>query len=258
VNTNPVIIRDVRFRRALLTGTDRQALVDSLFAGQSSIANSFVGPTEPGYELIEPGIVKYAYDPRLAAQSIEELGYTKRAEGFADAAGQPLAVSIWTTVSNALQPKAMAAVAGDWQQLGLGVEQVPVPIQRMQDREYRAQFPSFELVEVGNSIGVRDVRRFHSGQAPLPENRYSLTGNYARYQNPDLDALIDRYATTIPFQERMGVLGSIVHHLTENLPYFPIVYGLVPTMVSNRLKNVTASGNTFTQSWNVEQWEVQP
>jgi ABC-type transport system substrate-binding protein len=175
-----------------------------------------------------------------------------------DSSGQQLGVSIWTTVSNALQPKAMAAVAGDWQQIGVAVEQVPVPIQRMQDREFRSQFPSFELVEVANGIGVRDVRRFHGAQSPLPENRFTSTGNYARYQNPDLDALIDRYAMTIPRAERMGVLGGIVQHLTENLPYFAVVYGLVPTMVSDRVKNVTPSGNTFTQSWNAEQWELRP
>jgi ABC-type transport system substrate-binding protein len=56
VNTNPPIIRDVRFRRALLLGTDRQELVDALFAGQSAIAHSFVSPDEPGYSIIDPSV----------------------------------------------------------------------------------------------------------------------------------------------------------------------------------------------------------
>jgi ABC-type transport system substrate-binding protein len=137
------------------------------------------------------------------------------------------------------------------------VEQVPVPIQRMQDREYRAQFPSFELVEIPNSITVRDMLRFHSQQAPLPENRFTSTGNYARYQNPDLDALVDRYQTTIPTRERMETLGGIVRHLTENLPQMPIMYGLDATMVANRLVNVTARSNTFTQPWNAHEWDLR-
>jgi ABC-type transport system substrate-binding protein len=166
-------------------------------------------------------------------------------------------VSIWTTVSNALQPKAMTAVADQWQRLGVPVDQVPVPIQRMQDREYRAQFPSFELVENPNSITVRDLLRFHSVQAPLPENRYTMTGNYARYQNPELDALIDRYTTTIPMRERMETLGGVVRHLTENLPQLPVFYGMDATMVANRLVNVTARRNTFTQSWNAEEWDLR-
>ncbi len=258
VNTSPLIVLDVNFRRALLMGTDRQALVDALFAGQSAIAHSFVDPNEPGYEVVEPSVVKYPYDPRQATQLIEGLGYSKRTDGsFADAAGQPPAVSIWTTVSNALQPKAMAAVADQWQRLGVPVEQVPVPIQRMQDREYRAQFPSFELVENPNSTTMRDMIRFHSSQAPLPENRFTMIGNYARYQNPELDSLLDRYFTTIPTRERLETLGAIVHHLTENLPQMPIVYGLDATMVANRLSGVTARSNTFTQSWNVQDWDLR-
>ncbi len=258
VNTSPPIIREVSFRRALLMGTDRQELVDALFAGQSGIAHSFVDPSEPGYSLIEPSVVKYPYDPRQAAQLIEALGYSKRADGFfADASGQPPAVSIWTTVSNALQPKAMTAVADQWQRLGVPVEQVPVPIQRMQDREYRAQFPSFELVENPNGTTMRDMIRFHSSQAPLPENRFTMIGNYARYQNPELDALLDRYFTTIPTRERLETLGGIVHHLTENLPQLPIVYGVDATMVANRLTGVTARSNGFTQSWNVQEWDLR-
>ncbi len=258
VNTSPPIVRDVNFRRALLTGTDRQELVDALFAGQSAIAHSFVDPSEPGYNIVEPSIVKYPYDPRQATQLIDGLGYSKRSDGFfADAAGQPPAVSIWTTVSNALQPKAMTAVADQWQRIGVPVEQVPVPIQRMQDREYRAQFPSFELVENPNSTTMRDMMRFHSSQAPLPENRFTMIGNYARYQNPELDALLDRYFTTIPTRERLETLGGIVHHLTENLPQMPIVYGLDATMVANRLTGVTARSNTFTQSWNVQEWDLR-
>jgi peptide/nickel transport system substrate-binding protein len=258
VNTSPPIVREVNFRRALLLGLDRQQLVDALFAGQSAIAHSFVNPNEPDYRIVEPKVVRYDYDPRRAAQLIEGLGYTKRGDGlFADASGQTPSISIWTTVSNALQPKAMAAVADQWQRLGVPVEQVPVPLQRMRDREYRAQFPSFELVENPNSLAVRDVRRFHGEQAPLPENRFTRTGNYARYQNPELDAMIDRYSITIPRRERMEALGDVVHHLTENLPQMPIFYGQDATMVSNRLVNVTARSNSFTQSWNAEQWDLQ-
>lgn len=44
LNPNPPIIADLRFRRALLHAIDRQALVDSLVAAQSSVAHSMVGP----------------------------------------------------------------------------------------------------------------------------------------------------------------------------------------------------------------------
>ena len=43
---NP-ILADVRVRRALLMGIDRQAMVDKLMGGRVPVANSFVSPSEP-------------------------------------------------------------------------------------------------------------------------------------------------------------------------------------------------------------------
>src|SRR5436305_14318127 len=100
------------------------------------------------YNAVEQGIVKYSYDLRDATQLVEGLGYTKRPDGFFyDASGEKLNVSIYTTVQNDIHPKATAAVADYWRQLDVDVDQVLLPIQRAQDRDYRAQFPAFAPAE---------------------------------------------------------------------------------------------------------------
>jgi ABC-type transport system substrate-binding protein len=257
VNPSPTIVTDLRFRQAMLQATDRQQLADFVFSGQAAMAHSYVNPEIPLYNLVEPNVVRYAYDPGRAAQLIEELGYTRRSEGFAGPGGQRLEVAVYTPTTNDIQPKALAALADQWQRVGVAVEQVLIPPQRAQDREYRAQFPAFELAERPNRLTASDMRRFHSSQAPLPENRFRATGNVSRYQHPELDGLIERYAATIPLPERMQVLGGIVHHMTMYLPHLPVFFGADPTMISNRLINVTARGDTFTQAWNVQDWDVQ-
>ena len=258
INPNPTIVTDYRFRRAMIQAIDRQQLSDTVWSGQSNVAHSYVLQGIPFYNLVEPSIVKYEYDPRAAAQAIEGLGYTKRADGFfSDASGQRLSVSIYSTVQNDIHPKTTAAVADYWQRLGVEVEQVLIPIQRAQDREYRAQFPGFELIENANSISSSDIRRFHSSSTPLPENRFQVTGNNSRYRNPELDSFIDRYITTIPMPERMQALAGILHHQTENLTQLPLFHGVDPTMVANRILNVTARADRWTQAWNVQEWAVK-
>jgi ABC-type transport system substrate-binding protein len=208
--------------------------------------------------LIEPSVVKYQYDPRDAARLIQSLSYTKRADGFYyDGSGQKLAVTIYTTVQNDIHPKATAAVSDYWRQLGVDVDQVMIPVQRARDREYRAQFPTFELVETGNSLRSEDVARFQSSRAPLPENHFSRAGNNSRYQNPELDALIDKYVSTVPLLDRMQTLAEIVHHQTANLTQFVLFYGLDPTLVSNRITGVQARGDQWTQVWNVQDWDIR-
>jgi hypothetical protein len=57
--------------------------------------------------------------------------------------------------------------------------------------------------------------------------------------------------------ERMQALGSVVHHLTDNLVQLPLFHGADPTLISNRLINVTARGDAFTQAWNVQEWDIK-
>src|SRR5205823_7643731 len=65
----PPALGDARFRRALLQGIDRQAMVDNLMGGVSAVAHTtFLRPTDPEYKEVEASIVRYDYDPRAAAQ----------------------------------------------------------------------------------------------------------------------------------------------------------------------------------------------
>jgi peptide/nickel transport system substrate-binding protein len=258
INSNPPVVTDLRFRRAMLHAIDRAQLKESIMAGQGDIAHSFVSSDTAEYRAVESSIMRYDYDPTRASQLMTELGYTKRSDGLLyDAAGQKLTVEIYTTIQNDIHPKTTAAVADYWKQLGVTVEQNIIPIQRAQDREYRAQFPAFELVQTNNSLAARDVRRFHSSSIPLPENRFQVTGNNSRYRNPELDAFIDRYVTTIPKTERMQALAGIVRHQTENLSIMGMFFFVSPTMIANRLAGIVPRGDGFTEAWNAHEWDVK-
>jgi peptide/nickel transport system substrate-binding protein len=256
ITPDPPVVTDLRFRRAMLLALDRQQLADLVFSGHGAVAHSYVGPETPLYHLVEPSIVKYEYEPRRAAQIVDELGYTKRGDGFLyDETGQRLNLSIYAGAQNDIHPKTTAAVAAMWQQLGASVEQVLIPVQRAGDREYRAHFPSFEIAERRNSLIVTEIWRFHSSQVPLPENRYRGSGT--RYRHAELDGWLERYVATIPMAERMGMLAGLVHHQTSNLSQLPLFHGADPTLISNRLINVTARGDAFTQAWNAHEWDVR-
>jgi peptide/nickel transport system substrate-binding protein len=258
ITPNPPVVLDYRFRRAILEAVNREQLLETLMYGRGWVANSFVSPAAPEETAIEPQIMKYAYDPRHASQLLSELGYTKGNDGMlVDAGGQPLSVSAYFTVQNDLHPKATAAVLDFWKQVGVAGEQNPVSIQRATDREYRAQFPAFDINEITMDLSSRSVRRFHSESTPLPENRYASTGNASRYRSPELDSYIDTFLTTIPRDERLAALGKMVHHQTENLTVMGLLNTVRPTMVTKRLKNVTAVSSRATEAWNVHEWDVQ-
>lgn len=259
MNPQPAVIADLRFRQAMLMAIDRQQLVDTLYHGYSSIAHSFVNPDTPEGKAVEHAIVRYEFDPRRSVQLIEGLGYRRGGDGFfVDAAGQRLTVELRTTVQNPVHTPATAAVANYWEQIGVGVEQNLVSPQRAQDREYRAQFPAFELVITGNAVNSAGVRKYHSGSIPTSENRFQVSGNNSRYSHPEIDAAIERYLVTIPMPERMQALAQLVHHQTANLSIMGLFYSTEPSMVANRIKNTTARSERATEAWNAHEWEIAP
>ncbi len=257
VNPSPPVVADARFRRALLQGIDRQAMVESIYFGQSQIAHSYVSPAEPEYRDVESSIVRYDFDARPATDAIEGLGYTKAADGtFRDAAGQPLNLEIRTTGGDDLQEKTMLSISDYWQRLGIQMDPVVVPRQRATDREYRANFPAFEEVRQPNALTPDALTRIHGAEASLPENNYRGS-NRMRYQNAELDALIDRFYVTIPRQERNQALAGIIHHMTDQVVPLGIYYNVDPTMIANRILNVAPGAQGSTPAWNSAEWDVR-
>ncbi len=254
LSPTPVVIANPRFRQALLMGIDRQEMVDSIQSGVVPIAHVFVAPDEPEYPAIEPAVVKYPYDPRAAAQMIEQLGYSKGADGVSrDGSGQRLEVELRATAGD-LNQKTMFGVASYWQRLGLAPETVAIPPQRASDLEYRATFPGFSVQRQGGELSF--MENFHSSQARTRENRFAGSNN-TRYMSPELDAIIDSYLRTIPEAERMAVAREGVRHITENVVEFPLFYDTQPALIANKLVNVYAArGNTQT-AWNAHEWDVR-
>ncbi len=195
---------------------------------------------------------------RASAQLIEELGYRRGADSlYADAAGQKLSVTVWTTTRAEMNPKVTIAVNDAWRQIGVDAEPVMIPAQRINDREYRAQYPAFEMIRGSNSVTSRDMKRLHSASTPLPENRFQITGNNPRYRNAELDSLIDRYVAAVPQRERTEALGQIVRHLSEHLPWMGLFYDVEPTIIAGRLDHATGKGPIGSQAWNAYEWELR-
>jgi peptide/nickel transport system substrate-binding protein len=252
INPNPPIQTDLRFRRAMLMAIDRQAMADTIQAGLVPIAHSYVSPDDPEYAETERFVVRYPYDSRVAAQIMEELGYTRSGDGLLrDRAGELLRSEARASPSPAIHTKALFPVIDYWQRLGVVIDAEVIPEQRARDAEYRATHPAFEVVRQPNGPGAVD--RLHSSQAPMPHNRFA-GGNRSRYLNPEFDALIEEFNSTIPWAPRMQVLGQIVHHISDQLNAMGLFYDLRTTLVSNRLEHVTAQYPT----WNAHEWDLRP
>jgi peptide/nickel transport system substrate-binding protein len=257
LNPTPAVLTDVRFRRAMTHAIDRQALVDTLQGGLTAVVHSWLRPTEPEFKELESNITRYDYDPRVAAQMLEGMGYTRGPDSvLRDAEGQRLTLE-FRTITADINQKTLLAITDYWQRIGVAVDPVVVPTQRQSDLPYRATFPAYDLLRGNTSI--ENFNNLHSSGSRLPENQFrggSGGTNYPRYMNPQFDALIDRFYATISRPERMRVAGQIVQHMTEQVLVTGIFYDLSPAFVSNRLKGLSPMGGDQSLPWNAHLWDV--
>ncbi len=252
IDPRPAIVGDVRFRRALGLAIDREEMVETLRGGTSPVPHSFLDPNQPEYREIESSIPRYTYDPRRAAELIQELGYSKAADGgYRDAAGQRLEVEVRNGPTDELA-KTGAAIADYWQRLGVAATADRVPAQRMQEFEYLATFPAFFVL--GSTTG--NPRTLHSSRVRLPGNSFRASGWY-RYANPELDALIDTYYRTVPMLERTEVLGEIARHVADQITIVGLNYSVTAAAVSERVLNVSTQWPGFQITWNASEWDVK-
>jgi peptide/nickel transport system substrate-binding protein len=198
---------------------------------------------------VKGSAVRYAYDPRAAAEAIEALGLSKGSDGmFRDAAGQPLTVQLHSGPTDILMKTKLSA-ASHWQQIGVTVTPVNDSDAQRSDVKYRATMAGFDTARFGT---VTAIRNFKSSEARLPERGY-VGLNTSGYMNADLDALIDRYYVTIPLAERNKVVAQIVHHLSDQVVPLLMFHDLTAVAIGPRMRNVSWQGNEL---WNAMAWDV--
>ena len=256
LNPDPAVVADTRFRQAMLQAIDRQQLSDVLMPGADSpVAHVFLNPSEPESREIQASLVKYSFDPTRSAQLIRDLGYVQGSDGsIRDASGQRLSMEVRSGSDADLNTKIVLSIVDSWQRLGIGAEMVVVPPQRQRDLQYRANFPAFDMQRQPASIAT--LNGLYSSEARMQEANF-LGRNYARYMNPMLDAQIDRYFNTVPWNDRMEIGRQIMRHVTEQVVWLDLFYDAQPILISRRLKNVTASSaEGALETWNGPDWDI--
>ncbi|HEY3117312.1 MAG TPA: ABC transporter substrate-binding protein, partial [Chloroflexota bacterium] len=206
INPNPPILANRDFRRAVITAIDRQQIIDTLLYGAVPLAHSFLSPTEPIYPAVEPSIVKYDYAPSQSAQMLAGLGLQKGADGLLrDSSGQMPPVEVRTSADDDTHIAGVLAVVDALKRVGIPAEPYFISQSERGDRAADTSYAALRLWRLPNA--PEDLTRYSSAQAGTPENQFRQTANRARYINAELDALIDRYMTTISEHDRVPFLA---------------------------------------------------
>lgn len=213
--------RDVRIRRGLLFGIDRDSLRETVLPGFANTSgDTFMVARDPRGAIVGQPYAQYRYDPARALQEFAEAGWTRGPDGRLLGRDREQ-VQFEVRGENQNYEKEVPILANWWRQLGIATTEFIPPISLARDREYRATFPSVETTSRGRSedIFISFDGRLHS----TAQNRWQGS-NISHYANPALDALIDKLEGTLEQEGQGQILKEMGEIMASDLPVLPLYF----------------------------------
>jgi len=193
MNTEQFPTDNLVVRRALITATNREAMIDAVFQRFSPIAWSPIAASTRFYSSAVAGA--YDYDPGQARALLESAGYTDSDNnGYLDFGGSELILNVivppWGLIPDVAQ-----LLQDQWREVGLRVVLETVPTRNA-------------LVERVNQGGYNLVAFYEFGSDPSFLNRYFTTDGVNNWTN-FIDADLDRVLRDAVVQSDAAARGSL-------------------------------------------------
>lgn len=252
VNFNNIILSDVRVRKALLLGIDRDGLLDKILDGKGIVAQGLLNPFMPGYVAVS----RYPYSTKKAEQWLDESGWLRGNDGLRyNAAGEPLKFELryrryypWVDLAPSL--------AAAWRKLGITVNLVEDPDLSGDALDSRQRYTGLVGFAQNFDQDWDTVRLwYHSSMIPRQGNGWQGSNHFG-IDSPDLDRALDKLATARCSRDlRQAAMADIQRAYADGLPTLPIWFGTVLTLSDKRLSD-TVDAQTFSAA-PIENWRLR-
>jgi peptide/nickel transport system substrate-binding protein len=241
---------DVRVRRALAHGIDRDAINDGTFDGQAIATDTFIPPAQPYFPDAERTITRYAYDQRRSEQLMAEAGFSKDRDGFfADTSGDRFRPDVQGQAGGSYE-RGHTILVDVWRRAGFDVQPSILPVALVRDNEARHTYP-----DIGMSF-TSGVQPHTSAQIGTPTNRWRGS-NRSGWSNAEYDRLWEAYNATLELNERTRQIVQMAKVISDNIPGFWVYFDFQAKAHVSGLRGpeespIFASGSV----WNVHAWEL--
>jgi oligopeptide transport system substrate-binding protein len=223
VNTAKPPLSDVRVRQALSLAIDREFIAEQIWSGTML----------PAYSLIPPGTGNYGEPAYLADKEGSPIDREERAKALLAEAGfgadrKPLNVEIrYNTTDN--NRNTVVAIANMWK--GIGVDTSFINTDGKTHFAYLRDGGDFDVARAGWIADYSDPQNF------LFLLESENTGfNYARYKNPEFDALMRSAADELDLARRAQILFRAEATVMRDVPFIPILHYSNRNLISAKLQ----------------------
>ncbi len=262
----PDLLADVQVRQAIARCIDRQQIVDEVYLGRAVVVHSYVPPDHPLY--LGARLPEYEFDPETAKSALEELGWQdadgdgmREAHGVAEIPdGTPLAFR-YDAPDNEARLQITSLIAQDLATCGISTTvTLRAPSEffasGVDSLLYGQRFDLAEFAWVTTRIPPCDL--YTSGEIPSWTNN-GHGDNVGGYSNPDYDKACQAAMEALP-----GTTDYDTYHLralslfANDLPALPLVARTFFVVARPDLVGPVADPTETVETWNIEEWRLEP
>lgn len=247
--------RDVRFRRALSLGINREEINQVIYFGLARPGNNTALPESPLYR--EELMTRWAaYDPAKANALLDEIGLTERNGAgirlLSD--GRPLEIIVEGAGERTEEADAMELISDGWRKIGVGA----YLSQSQRDVWYNRVYSGDAVMSIwsglDNALITPDTMPIELAPVQQALLQYPAWGQYYETGGnagirPDLDwaqelmRLFVEWRHTAGDEARGAVISRMLDIHADQVTSIGTVQGVLqPIVVSNRLRNVPEEG----------------
>jgi peptide/nickel transport system substrate-binding protein len=215
--------KDLKLRQALHLAIDRQELVDILFFGHGKVCT---GPFLPGSFAFNENIKMPKQDINKAKKLLNELGFNDE---------NPFEFELVTNANNSTRVYAAQILQYQLKKAGVNMK---IRVMEWQAFLNTIVMPkNYEAILLGWGLSLMPDAKplWHSDS--IKKGGFNLVG----YKNKEVDALIDKAATTVDQKELSSLYKDIFSKIANDLPYLFLYIPNNITVVNKEIKNVKPS-----------------
>lgn len=245
-------LTDKRVRQAISMGVDREAIT-ALYGRAGKLAtNLIVSPTS----VASPNTT-FRYAPDVASTLLDEAGWRDTdGDGIRDKGGQRLELLYQTSI-NPVRQAAQEIVKNALDPIGVRIELKNIdssiflgPPENTTEtrRQFYADLEQFAFSNK-NPDPQAYLQGWTCGDAAQKANNWSLS-NWARYCNPDFDAMFAELRTVIDPDERRELIVRMNDFLVEDAALIPLVHQAEASGLAPDIRGLDVT------PWDVEVWNI--
>ena len=237
--TKTPLFQDKAVRQALFVALDRQAIVDTIMAGQGEVARGTHPPLSPAYRPRE--FADYAYDPARARQLLAQAGWAD-ADGDDIVEKEGRRFSFTMPYRGDVNTGLAAYMQQAWADIGVEMKPESLPPSTLFERVVAGEF---EMVLVGIGLAV------DPGQGWM----FGTEVNFFGYSNPEYDRLEAEQRSNLDPEERIDLIVEQTKIVWDELPVGVLAFTTMAVGHNERLRNIFP--NAFGLTWSAPFWYLE-